>query len=93
MIDDDLEDTYVPIEECAGHLGLSVPEVEDLVAKGLLKARRHGGWLLEVQPALIPGVTTSIGVRGRSGSAGKNVPAASFEAVSKKTPKRARARK
>jgi hypothetical protein len=59
MYDDDIDDTYVPIEECADRLGLSVPEVEDLVAKGLLRARRNGGWLLEVQPALIPGVTTS----------------------------------
>jgi len=60
MYDDD--DTYVTADECAKRLGLSVPEVEDLVSKGLLRARRHGGWLLEVQPALIPGVTTSTGV-------------------------------
>jgi hypothetical protein len=65
IYDDDLEDAFVPIEDCADHLGLTVPDVEDMVAKGLLKARRHGGWLLEVQPALIPGVTTSTGV-GRS---------------------------
>jgi hypothetical protein len=32
-----------------------------LVERGRLKARRYGGWLLEVQPALVPGVTTSTG--------------------------------
>jgi hypothetical protein len=61
-MDDDIDDTYVPVEDCAQRLSLSVPEVEDLVKKGLLRARRDGGWLLEVQPALIPGVTTSTGV-------------------------------
>lgn len=31
----------------------------ELVNDGTLRSRRVGGWLLEVQPALIPGVTTS----------------------------------
>jgi hypothetical protein len=31
----------------------------ELVSDGTLRSRRVGGWLLEVQPALIPGVTTS----------------------------------
>ena len=59
MIDDDIDETYLPVDECADRLGLSVPEVMELVTKEVLKSRRYGGWLLEVQPALIPGVTTS----------------------------------
>lgn len=58
--DHELDDeTFVSVDECAARLGLSVRQVEELAAKGLLRARRHGGWLLEVQPALIRGVTTS----------------------------------
>jgi hypothetical protein len=56
---DDLDETYLPIKDCAKRLGLSVPEVMELVSQHVLKARRYGGWLLEVQPALVPGVTTS----------------------------------
>jgi hypothetical protein len=59
MLSDDIDDTYLPVDECAARLGLSVPEVMDLLNKQILKARRYGGWLLEVQPALVPGVTTS----------------------------------
>ncbi len=59
--DDDIDDTYLPVEDCAARLGLSVAEVMDLVDKQVLKSRRYGGWLLEVQPALVPGVTTSTG--------------------------------
>jgi hypothetical protein len=59
MHDLDDDDTYVLVEGCARRLGLSLSEVMELVSKRVLKARRYGGWLLEVQPALIPGVTTS----------------------------------
>lgn len=55
MPDDD--DDFVPVEECAARMGISVERVEELVAQKVLRARRFGGWALEVQPALVTGVT------------------------------------
>lgn len=49
---------------CPGDRGgatarLTESRLMELVSDGTLRSRRVGGWLLEVQPALIPGVTTS----------------------------------
>jgi hypothetical protein len=52
----DFEDTYVPVQECASRMGLTVEAVERLVRMRLLKARHHG--ILMVQPACLPGHTT-----------------------------------
>lgn len=58
---DDMTDdeTFVPATEAAQRLGITEARLMELVSDGTLRSRRHGGWLLEVQPALIPGVTTS----------------------------------
>jgi hypothetical protein len=60
MFDDD--DTFVPVDECAERLGITVPEVMDLVERRVLRARRYAGWRLdveyiEVQPAIVVGYT------------------------------------
>ena len=55
---DDLDETYVSIETCAERMGLSVGQVMDLVSSHVLKARRWGAHLFEVQPAIVPGITT-----------------------------------
>lgn len=41
---------YLPAEDYARRMGLSLTEVMDLVTSGTLTAQRHGGWLLQVQP-------------------------------------------
>lgn len=51
------DDGYLPIEECAERLGMSVARVEELVQQRVLKA--YGGdFGVMVQPALVSGVTT-----------------------------------
>ncbi|ODR23058.1 hypothetical protein BHQ19_18360 [Mycolicibacterium porcinum] len=65
VVDDDLDD-YVSAEECAARLGLPVERVVELVERRVLRAYRYAGWgELLVQPALIPGVTTSTTPRTR----------------------------
>jgi hypothetical protein len=59
------DETFVPASEAAQRLGISEARLMELVNDGTLRSRRHGGWLLEVQPALIPGVTTSTTGRGK----------------------------
>ena len=74
MFDDDIDDTYVPVEECARALGITVPEVADLVERGVLQARRYAGWRLdveyvEVQPAIVVGHTdTPTETQGNEGA-------------------------
>ena len=51
------DDGYLPIEECAQRLGLSVARVKELVAQRVLRAYSNG-YDTMVQPALIRGVTT-----------------------------------
>jgi hypothetical protein len=53
------DETFVPATEAAQRLGITDARLMELVNDGTLRSRRQGGWLLEVQPALIPGVTTS----------------------------------
>jgi hypothetical protein len=49
----DDDDTFVPVDECAERMGLTVAEVMDLVKRKALRARRYGAWgQLEVQPAI-----------------------------------------
>ena len=55
MLDD--RDDYLPVEECAERLGLSVERVMALVTARVLKAHWDSGMSF-VQPALIAGVTT-----------------------------------
>jgi hypothetical protein len=61
----DDDDDFLPVEECAQRLGLTVERVMELVSQHVLRARRYGGWLLEVQPALIDGITTERKVKTR----------------------------
>ena len=53
------DDGYLPIEECAERLGLSVARVQALVQARVLKAY-SGDYSVMVQPALIRGVTTGV---------------------------------
>jgi hypothetical protein len=47
---DPLEQGYVPIDECAQRMGVTVERVRELVLRGVL--RHRDGW---VQPAVISG--------------------------------------
>ena len=72
MFDDD--DDYVPADQCAARLGLTVPEVMELVERRVLKARRYAGWRLEVvevQPAIVVGHTDTPKPKQRKRSAKK----------------------
>lgn len=53
------DDGYVPVEECAQRLGISVARVKQLVQQRVLRAYSDG-YDLMVQPALIRGVTTRV---------------------------------
>lgn len=53
------EDTYLPVHECAERMGITVEQLMQLVQDKVVKARRWGGWLLEAEPAIIPGLTSA----------------------------------
>ncbi|CAM3577647.1 DNA-binding protein [Mycobacterium colombiense] len=48
----DDEDGWLPPEEAAQRMGITVPELDDLVRRGALRARRDG-WAVLVQPAIV----------------------------------------
>ncbi|MFB1295790.1 hypothetical protein ACAG24_009765 [Mycobacterium sp. pW049] len=52
-MDPDDDGGFVPIEECADRLGLSVAQVLDLVQHRVLRAVDYGMGLIYVQPAII----------------------------------------
>ncbi len=53
------DDGYLPIEECAERLGISVARVKVLVQQRVLRSY-SGDYDVMVQPALIRGVTTGV---------------------------------
>lgn len=53
------DDGYLPIEECAELLGLSVARVQELVLARVLKAYAND-YAVMVQPALVRGLTTGV---------------------------------
>ena len=48
----DDDDGFVPAEECATRMGITVAEVDDMVRRGALAVRREG-WAVLVQPAIM----------------------------------------
>ncbi|MDT5372173.1 MAG: hypothetical protein QOC62_6604 [Mycobacterium sp.] len=57
---DDGDDTYVSVEECATRMGLTVQQVVEAVNSRTLRARRYGGWSLEVEPAILTNVVAPV---------------------------------
>ena len=52
LADSGLRDSFVPVEDCAKRMGLSVAKVKELARRGILRADRSG----QVQPAILSGV-------------------------------------
>lgn len=46
------EDDFLPPEECAARMGISLPELDDLVRRGAVRARRDG-WAVLVEPCIV----------------------------------------
>jgi len=46
------DDDFLPPEEAAQRMGITVAELDDLVRRGALRARRDG-WAVLVQPAIV----------------------------------------
>ncbi len=59
-MDDLFDDGYLPLDECAERLGLSVSRVQELVTARVLRAYGGAYGQVMVQPALIAGVTTGV---------------------------------
>jgi hypothetical protein len=45
------DDGWLPPEECAARMGITVRQVDDSVRRGVLRAKRDG-WAVLVQPAV-----------------------------------------
>jgi hypothetical protein len=51
------DDGYLPVQQCAERMGITVEQLMALIQDKVVKARRWGGWALEAEPAIIPGLT------------------------------------
>jgi hypothetical protein len=51
LADSDRRESFVPVDECAQRMGITVEQVGKLVRRGILRADRSGF----VQPAIISG--------------------------------------
>ncbi len=75
------DDGFVPAEECAQRMGITVAQVDDLVRRGALAVRREG-WAVLVQPAIVNVTPRPEKPSPRRGSGTKTTPRRLYGAVS-----------